>query len=293
MEHHEERRFTPEELEELVARIGKGSGSTHRSRNARQKEGRSPATPANDNMVAPEEEKDEANFRSVKAGCVWVQSTLERGERLPEPEWYAQASIVGRCVGGERLFHDLSKADPRYDADETQAKLEHALADAGPRTCANIHESLGFEGCTNCPFWNRQGFTSPLQLGRESTTSAELMATHVFDLASECYINLASRKRYTEKKFSHKFRHRTGKSTPHHLVISHRFTRKVECTDYLPGVDDLFVDEAHGEALNLWQPGGVRPEPGDTDLIDQHLAYLMPAEDERVPRPGFAGGRFV
>lgn len=278
VEHHEDRRFTPEELEELLVALEAKFGPVKsRSRPSQSPAKAAPLNPANDNDV----EDEKPRFARIQAGCAWVRSTLERGERLPEPEWYAQASIVGRCAGGECLFHKLSTADPRYEEAEIQAKLEHALADAGPRTCENIHEGLGFEACLSCPFWNRDGFSSPLQLGRVSTFTVELMARHAFDLESGCYIDLETGVRYTEKSFSNKFRHRTGKFTPHGLVISHRFTRKVERTDYLPGVQEVFVQQERGEALNLWRPGGVTPQAGKTHLLDEHLEYIIPWEDQR------------
>lgn len=285
LEYHEDRRFTPEELEQVVSRLEGEFGSVvvgkEPNPTIRRAAAVSPLYPA-DSAESPEDDGSvKASLGSVAAGCAWVRSTIERRASLPEPEWYAQASIIGRCKGGEPEFHRLSKADPRYTEAETQAKLEHALDDAGPRTCENIHRDLGFDGCLSCPFWNRDVLKSPLQLGRVWQTSAELLADHVYDIASGCYIDLRSRQRYTDKSFSNKFRHRTGDATPHGLLIAHWLTRKVERTDYLPGVREFFVPMEHGEVLNLWRAGGVTPQAGDASLIYEHLEYLMPREEER------------
>ena len=84
-----------------------------------------------------------------------------------------------------------------------------------------------------------------------------------------------------EKAFSNKFRHLTGENTPHSLVISHRFTRKVDRADYLPGVTELFTANENGESVvNLWRPGPVQPLAGDCSIITSHLAFIYPVERE-------------
>ena len=72
--------------------------------------------------------------------------------------------IVGRCVDGEQIAHEWSAPYPRYRKDETAKKLQHALTDAGPRTCSTIRYDLGGEEqCRNCSHWGQ--IKSPIVLG--------------------------------------------------------------------------------------------------------------------------------
>jgi hypothetical protein len=266
------RRYRVEELEEIVSRLDPGGTVEKRQISLSDLE---MPEPINDN----EPPKKKPSFESVAGGCAWIQSTVERANRLPEPDWYAQASIVGRCENGVGLFHKLSKADPRYDRSEAQQKLEHALEAAGPRTCENIAKELGFEDCQRCPF--RDQLTSPIELGRLHPNTVELMKNHIYDVSTNRYYNVQTLKPLDEKSFSAKFRHRTGPSTPHKLLIEHSFTRKVDVTDYLPGCDKLFLDVGEEQVLNLWRRSGITPEEGDASIISAHLSYLIPDEAER------------
>ncbi len=227
----------------------------------------------------PDTDFGRSSFDCVASGCAWAEWTVENSEQLPEPHWYGLASIVGRCGDGRARFHELSKNDPRYDAAETDAKLDHALTSAGPRTCSNIATELGFEGCRRCPFFGH--LTSPILLARTNKEMAKLMRNHTFDIATSRYIELDTRRALIEKAFSNKFRHLTGKETPHSLVISHRFTRKVDRVDYLPGNSELFTANESGESVvNLWRPGPVQPVAGDCSIISSHMAFIYPVERE-------------
>jgi hypothetical protein len=57
---------------------------------------------------------------------------------LSEPEWYAMISILARETGGPDLIHGLSWGYPRYQPEETDKKILHALNNTGPATCDRI-----------------------------------------------------------------------------------------------------------------------------------------------------------
>lgn len=103
-------------------------------------------------------------FPAIADKCAFVKHCVTDAAVLSEEEWYAAMGIVGRCADGERQAHEISAPYPSYDPAQTQAKLEHALRAAGPRTCRNIEQELGFAGCAQCPYHGR--ITSPIQLGR-------------------------------------------------------------------------------------------------------------------------------
>ncbi|MCW5715740.1 MAG: hypothetical protein KIT43_14615 [Bauldia sp.] len=273
--HDDDLRFSLSDVEELIADLEKRLGRSLRTLPA--KKAKIEALPQDG-----EPELSKPNFRSVVAGCRWARWLLEHAAHVPEPDWYAMASIAGRCHNGSRHFHELSKQDPRYEEGETEEKLHRAMTEAGPRTCANIADGLGFEGCKACPFSGRAEIGTPLSLGYTSPGVAGLMAAHVFELESGRYWDLTTRRPLDEKTFTNKFRHITGDTTPHYLVISDKRTRKIARTDYLPGRDELFVVNDDGEeALNLWRRSGAEPAPGDASLITKHLEYLIPDETER------------
>ena len=76
----------------------------------------------------------------------------------------------GRCEGGEKLAHEWSKSFPAYDPAETDTKLKHALAAAGPPTCSYISRNGGRETCLKCP--NRLRVKSPINLGSSGAGSS-------------------------------------------------------------------------------------------------------------------------
>ena len=92
--------------------------------------------------------------------CAFIRHCRDDAKNLPEPEWYAMLSILGRCQGGEDICHIFSQPYPRYSREETQAKLEHALTAAGPYTCKYIRENITDDFCRNC----RETVKSPISL---------------------------------------------------------------------------------------------------------------------------------
>ena len=120
---------------------------------------------------APTDNRPPADFRCVYEGCGWMRHCYDDRTRLPEPEWYAALSIIGRCavdgVDGRRLAHRMSRDHPGYSPIGTDEKLDHALETSGPRTCAHI-AGLGsaVDYCGTCV--HRGRIKSPILLGRRS-----------------------------------------------------------------------------------------------------------------------------
>ena len=110
--------------------------------------------------------------KELLEGCAWFKHCWDDSRSLPEPEWYAALSILVRLPDGEALCHSVSVNYPGYSQEETQQKLEHARASAGPRTCRSIAAKLGGYDryCSNCPHWKR--ITSPIQVVAPTQTSS-------------------------------------------------------------------------------------------------------------------------
>ncbi len=111
-----------------------------------------------------------ADFEQVFQGCSWIRWCYGERQRLAEPDWYAALSVVARSAlpdsDGRELAHWMSRGHPGYSAAETDAKVDHALLDAGPRTCEDIAESLGAWNvhCRQCPHYG--SIKSPIVLGQ-------------------------------------------------------------------------------------------------------------------------------
>jgi hypothetical protein len=95
--------------------------------------------------------------------CAFLRHCRDDAATLPEPEWYSMVSNVARCTHGAEAVHRLSAPYPGYSPQQTDQKIAHALADAGPHTCAFI-QALGFQGCPpgGC------GVKAPIGLSRPS-----------------------------------------------------------------------------------------------------------------------------
>lgn len=101
----------------------------------------------------------------IESKCAFMRHARDNAAKLPEPEWFAWLSIVGRCEDGKKLAHEIGSAHGGYSYDETQEKLKRAVVDAGPRGCENIRKLAN--ACKDCPLGKPVGdVTSPLVLGR-------------------------------------------------------------------------------------------------------------------------------
>ncbi|WP_052359996.1 DUF927 domain-containing protein [Solidesulfovibrio alcoholivorans] len=103
----------------------------------------------------------DADIKLILGKCAWARHCRDDAAGLPEPEWYALLSILARCKDGARLAHESSKAHPKYNPAETDAKLKQAMDKAGPRTCESIKADFGTY-CNGCA----ARVKSPIVLGR-------------------------------------------------------------------------------------------------------------------------------
>jgi len=83
----------------------------------------------------------------VIENCIFIQHCRDDAATLAEPEWYAMISNLARAEDGPEVIHQLSQPYPRYNRQETDQKIKHAVEDTGPHTCEYIRNILGFTGC--------------------------------------------------------------------------------------------------------------------------------------------------
>jgi hypothetical protein len=129
------------------------------------------AAAANSHGAGDDERK--AELGPMLAGCSWLRHTRDDAAELREPEWYAMLGLVGRTRAGKQAAHEFSAPHRSYQRAATEKKLQHALTDAGPATCAFIAEELGqFDThCAHCAHWRK--IESPITLGRKTKRRAE------------------------------------------------------------------------------------------------------------------------
>lgn len=80
----------------------------------------------------------------IVENCKFIQYCKDNAATLSEPEWYAMVTNVARAQDGAKLVHELSRPYPKYNPDETNAKIRHALDNGQPHTCIFMQETLGF-----------------------------------------------------------------------------------------------------------------------------------------------------
>lgn len=157
LEAHPDRRYNPSDFEPYLVgttpAVFVGSGNKSRSDPIPESSADSDSPPA--------------RIEPILARCPWVKHCVDDAATLPEPEWYAMLGVVGRCENGEELAHRFSAPYPRYRPEETQAKLEHAMRDAGPVTCERVEREFG-SWCRSCAYRGR--VKSPIVLGMRRPT---------------------------------------------------------------------------------------------------------------------------
>ena len=133
----------------------------------------------------------------IEASCAFLRAARDlAAEQIKEPEWHAALSIWSRCTDGDRLSHERSSPDPRYNRDETQRKIDRIKSQAiedgiGPATCGYIRglaspENRCANACAGCKVGAPTGpIRSPAVLGMRVDTAAataDAARTRVADL---------------------------------------------------------------------------------------------------------------
>jgi hypothetical protein len=128
-----------------------------------------------------------ADFEAVWRGCSWLRHCYEDRATLPEREWQAALSIVGRAraassspdgADGRSLAHRFSAGHPGYAPDLTERALKRALAREA-ETCARVGRGLGAwkRHCSRCPHQGR--IESPIDLGRRGGDEPQPLASPI------------------------------------------------------------------------------------------------------------------
>lgn len=223
----------------------------------------------------------EPNPAAVHSGCAFVRYAYDFADTLPEPEWFAALTILGRTYGGDVVAHDVSRSHPGYSKENTDAKLTKVLEKGGPASCDHIQNGLGFNGCATCPFKGR--INSPINLGSRTADQVKLLQrtayiastneivelndpTAGFDLAS--FANLNAERRFL--------------ANADRALLTDKLMSKAHARAYRPDLLHGVVRDQRGTPIFNWYEAPLfTASPGPTDRFFEHLNYLIADPRER------------
>ncbi len=108
--------------------------------------------------------------KAVLSECKFLVDVKENPQSITEPQWYGALSILARLDDGISLCHDLSRGHASYTYEETQSKIEQALARSGPLTCQKIN-TLSSK-CQSCKHFNTH-LISPISIKAPTTITTK------------------------------------------------------------------------------------------------------------------------
>lgn len=105
-------------------------------------------------------------FDTIIKHCGVARMIAEtHGKDAPEPLWTGSLQLLKHCEDGALWVHPISDGHPGYNADETDRKWQHRLANtAGPTLCSTF-EAHEPSICAKCP--HRGFIKTPIQVGHE------------------------------------------------------------------------------------------------------------------------------
>ncbi|WP_439521615.1 DUF5906 domain-containing protein [Marivita sp.] len=259
VEDHPERRLPIQEFVRFGANSQNAPSKAYRPRenNARRAEG-------------------EASFEAIRTACPAIDDLVKRADKHSYNEWLAVGAALVHCQDGENKFHEISSADPRYDADETQ-KLFESLN--GPTSCNHLKEVLACTQCTSCVHSTNRHVGSPIAFGDCSTEQAELLSTMVFATKRERFFRVSDKESFSKMNVNDQ--HMRYMKSPATTLLSDKRMRVVETAGYYPGRIDVLIEADSGPSFNLWRSSELVAMPGDASIITNHIAEIIPNEVDR------------
>ena len=112
-----------------------------------------------------------SSAHQIANACAQLARMRDFKGAVSEPEWRNALGVIKHTTEGDELAHEWSTGDPRYDAANTQEKLDRW--ETGPTTCETF-ERTNPHLCNTCKFKGK--VKSPIQLGytAEVATPVEL-----------------------------------------------------------------------------------------------------------------------
>lgn len=117
-----------------------------------------------------------SRFDTIIKHCGVARMIAEtHGKACPEPLWTGSLQLLKHCEDGAMWVHPISDGHPGYNADETDRKWQHRLANtAGPTLCSTF-ETYEPTICGKCP--HRGFIKTPIQVGHEDAQPIDGLPT--------------------------------------------------------------------------------------------------------------------
>jgi hypothetical protein len=276
LELHEDRRWSLEQLEQLVIGFRPGDAIS------------SPSAALDDlhnKLKRDAGSDDESKSRAARgilamlAGCGFFKACVDDRAQLDEPRWKDLADLLAHVPGGDEYFHRISQADPRYSHQETEEKLQRAKA-FRPKRCETIAQISA--ACASCLFREARVISTPVRLTNADLEMVDLLSRYVLDTQTGIYFEPKTGFEKTKDDFNRSYRRRVVVSPlPSTRFESTRFSVVVDRHDYLVGEPRRILTEGGRTILNIWSDGGIEAVRGDASVWIRHLEYLIPNDEER------------
>lgn len=158
----------PYPIEQFAVFAASAGANVHKARKPSGGVGSAETPAASTDVRARATIDADASATTIASVCEQLRLLRDAGSAFSEPHWYACANVLKHCRDGRECWHEWSAIDPRYNADEADAKFMHAIGSGtGPATCAQF-AGLHPDGCAGCRFNGR--ITTPLQTANHVDT---------------------------------------------------------------------------------------------------------------------------
>lgn len=117
----------------------------------------------NPQPVAKKFETVLADANAIANKCKQFRALRDTPDGQSGLTWIATGRILAQCADGEKLWHEWSARDARYNDTEANAKWEDSVRFNNGVTCAYF-DTINPGGCEGCPFSGK--IKTPLTLGR-------------------------------------------------------------------------------------------------------------------------------
>lgn len=208
--------------------------------------------------------------KAIKEGCEFLKWVGKNGNDVSEPLWYAALSIAGRMEGGNEYAHELSRGYHGYSAEETDQKLEQAVAASGPRTCENIR-NLGYGGCRNCKHFGE--VVSPISIVSDGHIKTAHTGFHMYVPGKGLKPSYDDLRAYFEQQKNYKgfdgSRSVFKYDKTHYTEITHNHIENFAQDNFKPSAKTVMTKEF----LNLVVRTNLRESDFWTDCVERRINF--------------------
>jgi hypothetical protein len=246
------------------------------------------------------EEYSPSSANVIADNCAQIKFFRDnKGDNMTEPQWRSCLGVIKHTVEGEALAHEWSKGDSRYDASETQEKLNRWKT--GPTSCKEF-QLCSPALCKPCSYLGK--LSSPIVLGFDDKKLETPDAVISF-LNSKYFVSHENGKaEIFGERYEHELKRMELYSIPQRSFALEWGNRNITYTvpsvdskgnavdrektvkwpdlwlnspkrrQYLGGIALLPGEKSPSNVYNLWRGFGVDATQGNVTLIIDHINLI-------------------